>query len=220
VSILYDGAARNAFAEQVVKSVLEKRAATVPDKRLTLSIVYSPNSRDAHQEGCTPEALEEAVLDFNKSGNTRLNLQHGDLGPHTVADIMSVFIWPYEVACDFIDPATMKKTKHTVPAGSAWMWVRWDKDSWPLVLTSKIRGYSMGGRAVRVPDPSIGALPHMGFDVRKNANLDSLLDTLKDTDDEHVVQVEDGYLVADEERQAVYHVTDYGIETLDGGTRS
>jgi hypothetical protein len=220
VSVVYDAAARDAFDSYVIETAMTKRAAVLPDKRLTLSIVYSPNSRDAHNEGCTPEALEEAVLDFSKNGSRRLNLQHGDLGDHTVGDILSVFIWPYEVRCDFTDPASGKVTKHTVPAGSAWMWVRWDEDSWPLVKSGKLRGYSMGGTAKRVLDPSVARLPHMGFDVRKNADLQDLLAELEaSTERDKVVKVDDGWLVADEAAQAVYHVTAEGVEFLDGGER-
>jgi Putative phage serine protease XkdF len=167
VSIVYDNAARTAFSEHIVKAHAGARAATVEEKRLTLAPVYSPNTRDAHNEGTSPEALEEAIIEFAKNGDKRLLLQHGDLGKHFVGDIVSVFVWPFAAKVDMLDPATMKKTTHTFPAGTAWAWVHWKPDAWQLVKTGKLRGYSMGGTAVRRPDPTMAALPHMGYDVRK-----------------------------------------------------
>jgi hypothetical protein len=173
VSIIFDSVARRAFSEHVVKAHSHP-AASLTEKRITLAPVYSPNRQDAHGEYTTSEALEDAIIEFSKSGNRRLMLQHGDLGDHHVGDILSVFTWPWPVTCDMTNPATLQKRKHTFEAGTAWAWVQWDQDAWQLVKTGKLTGYSMGGRAVRVPDSNGALLPHMGY-ARKSAP--HLLDT-------------------------------------------
>jgi hypothetical protein len=219
VSLIFDAAARTAFSEEVAKAASTAALQTNEEKRWTLAPVYVPERRDAHQEATSSEALEEAINEFAKSGDKRLLLQHGDAGEHYVGTIMSVFCWPFPATVEMTDLATMEKTKHTFPANTAWAWVEWDEDAWKLVKAGKLRGYSMGGRAVRRLDPSVAKLDHMGYDIRKSDELKTLLAELEDSDDERVVRVDDGYLVADEEAQAVYRVTTEGIEILHGGER-
>jgi len=55
---------------------------------------------------------------------------------------------------------TGAERKVSLPAGSVFAEVLWDEAAWPLVKAVKIRGYSMGGRALRVrvqgqPEPSV-----------------------------------------------------------------
>jgi Putative phage serine protease XkdF len=172
LSIIMDSVARNAFAELVVKAHSSQRlhepvekAAVTKEYRITTAPVYMPNRRDAHNEAVSEDALFDAVLDFQKNGSRRLNLQHGDLGNHTVGDILAVWTWPYDVDAELLQPATGEVVKLRVPAGTAWMTVQWDKDAWQLVKSGKITGFSMGGTAVRRLDPAVAKLPHMGHKV-------------------------------------------------------
>lgn len=219
------------FSEVIFKAHATSRASIVPEKRLTLAPVYSPNRVDAHNEWTTPDALEEAVIDFAKNGSKRLLLQHGVLGAHTVGDIIAVFTLPWQITCKMTTPSDGKVRKMTFPEHTCWMWVRWDRDSWPLVKSGKITGYSMGGRAVRVETPGV-RLPDMGDKVlakagrvlsQKNVedlrNLIAVITALIARDphaaaEQGMAKSADGVLLADEENQVVWHLHMGGVELL------
>jgi len=133
------------------------------ERRLTLAPLYSPDRVDAHGEFTDAQTLEDAVHAFAKGGNRRLLLQHGDLGAtHHVGDILSVFIWPQEATVKMQKPGGGEVVQKFA-AGTAWVWVHWDRDAWPLVKSGALGGLSMGGRAMRRKSIIGGPTEHMGY---------------------------------------------------------
>jgi hypothetical protein len=232
MSIVFDSAMRARATETIVKSHATARAATIAEKRLTLAPVFSPNRKDAHREWTTPEALEDAVIEFSKSGNKRLFLQHGDLGNHHVGDILAVFTWPFEVTCDMTTPRDGKVRKMTFEPHTAWLWAQWDKGkAWESVKNGTLQGYSLGGRALRVPTPGV-TLPDMGdmnlakagrvLSAKNAAHLRACIATIEGiisrdptaAAQRGMAKSGDGVLIVNEADQVVYHLTDDAIEVL------
>lgn len=125
----------------VVKSLDE-------EKQFTLGPVYVPGMIDAHGDWATADDLQESLWDFAKSEKT-IDIQHsgGELRGH--GEVVELVSWPWEHSVDMPnDDGTIRKV--TFPAGTPWMGVVWDDQAWPLVKSGKVRGYSIGGRAVMI----------------------------------------------------------------------
>jgi hypothetical protein len=67
-----------------------------------------------------------------------------------VALRQSVFRWPYPTEAVMKNATTGVERRVSLPSGSVFAEVLWDEAAWPLVKSGKVRGYSMGGRALRV----------------------------------------------------------------------
>ena len=145
-----------------------------PEKRYTLSPVYAPNRKDAHNEWVAGTDLEAAMHDFVRKSakeGRRINLQHGDLGQRTVGEWVDSVVWPYEQTVE-MRKANGQRYTATLPAGTVYLGVVWDADIWPLVKSGKLAGYSLGGRAMKVR----GAVPvGKAGRVLSQANLDALV---------------------------------------------
>lgn len=119
---------------------------SIEEKRYTLAPVYIPNRKDAHGDWATSEDLQEALWEFSR-GDKHIAVQH-DRKTYggEVVELMTI-PWEHEVEMPN-DDGTFRK--ETFPAGTPWMGVVWDENAWPLVKMGKIRGYSIGGRAIMV----------------------------------------------------------------------
>ncbi len=61
------------------------------ERRLTLAPLYAPDRRDAHGEYTDAQTLEDAVVQYAKSGNKNLHFQHDDHGNVSIGTVLSVF---------------------------------------------------------------------------------------------------------------------------------
>lgn len=212
----------------VVKAA-EASAGLQPERRLSLAPVYAPNSVDSHGEYVSAQELEDAVLKFAESGDRRLLLMHGDHGAHYVGTIVSVFTWPYAQVIKLRVPGETEREVE-MPAGSAYAWIRWSKDVWPLVREGRgIRGLSMGGKALRVPGaekslPKMSGVGKAGrvlsaeniTTLREVARMcQELLDTEpRSAQEQGIAKSAEGYLIVDEPNQVVWHVCPDRVEVL------
>ncbi len=134
--------------------------------RYTFGPLYSPDRKDAHGEYVVESDLHKATINFMQDmvdrGDNRLFLQHGDLGQHYVGRIVEMAALPFEHTVKMRTGAGEER-ELTFPKGTAWVGTVWDEDAWPLVKSGKINGYSMGGRALKVPtDVDLSTLEYMG----------------------------------------------------------
>jgi hypothetical protein len=128
------------------------------ERRYTLGLFYSPDQDDLHKEWASDSELHDGVIHYQLHGDRRLRLQHDR--SKAIGTVLSVFRWPYPTEAVIKNATTGLERKVTLPAGSVFAEVLWDEAAWPLVKAGKIRGYSMGGRALRVrvqapPEPSL-----------------------------------------------------------------
>jgi hypothetical protein len=118
------------------------------ERRYTLGLFYAPDQDDLHKEWASDSELHDGVIRYQLRGSRRLRLQHNPR--QEVGTVLSVFRWPYPTEALMKSAATGTERKVMLPAGSVFAEVLWDEAAWPLVKSGRIRGYSMGGRALRV----------------------------------------------------------------------
>lgn len=124
----------------------------------TLGLFYMPDMDDLHKEYATDDELHRGVIHYQLHGDRRLRLQHDP--SKKVGTVFSVFRWPYPTEAVMKSASTGVERRVSLPAGSVFAEVLWDAHAWPLVKSGRIRGYSMGGRAMRVrvqarPEPLV-----------------------------------------------------------------
>ena len=118
------------------------------EKRYTLGLFYAPDMDDLHKEWASDDELHDGVIHYQLKGDRRLRLQHDP--SKKVGTVLSVFCWPYPTEAVMKSASTGIQRRVSLPAGSVFTEVLWDEAAWPLVKSGRIRGYSMGGRALRV----------------------------------------------------------------------
>lgn len=130
---------------------IKKSTGQDAELRYTLGPVYSPGVLDAHDEYAEAEDLRKALWDFSLHGDRTLRKQHGS---RKAGDIVELVQWPYDHEAELTLPdGTVTKAK--LPAGTVYLGVQWTPFEWVEVKKGRVRGYSMGGAAVRVAgDPS------------------------------------------------------------------
>ena len=116
--------------------------------RYSLGVFYAPHTVDLHGEWASDNELHKAVIGYQMRGDRRLKLQHNP--NKEVGTVIGILRWPYEHEAEITNPNTLQKRKVTLPAGTIYAEVIWDPEFWPLVKAGRIRGFSMGGRAMRV----------------------------------------------------------------------
>jgi len=117
------------------------------ERKFTLGPMYIPDRVDAHGEWTDSEELQAAVWNYVKSDDRRIRLQHNkDIVAGEWVEIMT---FPYELT------VPMKKSDGTsssvtYPPNTVFLGVQWNDWAWDLVKSGKLRGYSIGGKAVRM----------------------------------------------------------------------
>jgi hypothetical protein len=122
------------------------------EARYTLGPLYVPNKLDAHDEWVLADTLQQSLWEYVRESaeqGRRINLQHGDHGDIQVGEWVECVTWPFEQTVE-LTKASGEKQEVTLPAGTVYLGVVWDKEAWPLVKKGKLNGYSLGGRAVKV----------------------------------------------------------------------
>ena len=126
------------------------------EKRYTLGVMYIPGVRDSDNEYATADELQRACWDFVAKGNKRIRDTHTEA---QIGNLVELVSWPYETHAEMSLP-TGEVVKRRLPPGTVYAGVVWDERVWPLVKSGKLRGYSMGGKAIRVKDAATDdALP-------------------------------------------------------------
>ena len=124
------------------------------EMRYVLSPLYSGSLGtpvvDAHNEWVDAQVLRDATANYFAKSATegrRLNLQHGDLGSHTVGEWTEAIYKAHAHTIRLTVPGEETRTLKMAPT----VYVGWrpDPDVWPLVKNGQLRGISMGGRALR-----------------------------------------------------------------------
>ena len=128
------------------------------EHRYTFGVMYVPGAVDHDGEYVEADDLQKAVWDYMRKGYRGVRDTHTNV---EIGELVELVTWPYpvEVEARTGDGALhkMKLPENTVFAG-----VVWNEDAWQHVKSGRLRGYSMGGRAVRVKDAAEdGTLPKM-----------------------------------------------------------
>lgn len=116
-------------------------------QRITSGVVYEPlPAIDAHGEGVEPEQLSLSFLTYATKGSKTLSLQHQ---PNTdVGQVVALICWPVAASATFcLDTCKSQRLEPGTVLGIT----RWTPAAWPAVRDGRIGGYSLSGRAVRVP---------------------------------------------------------------------
>lgn len=146
--------------ESQVQSERVNLAVTKTDEELhfTLGVMYVPGALDADDEFVDATDLQKAVWGFVRKSNRRVRDTHSN---KEIGELVEIVTWPYEVETEMkLGDGTIKKVR--LPANTVFAGVRWDDEVWPLVKSGKIRGYSMGGRAIRMKEAATDEeLPRM-----------------------------------------------------------
>lgn len=149
---------RQAIAEVDDRELDYAVAKTQSEERYTLGVLYVPGARDADNEFIDADELQKACWDYVRKGYRRIRDTHTQ---QEIGELVELISWPYEVT---VEASTGDGTvhKYTLPKGSVFAGVIWDEVVWPLVKSGKVRGYSLGGRAVRMKEAATDdAMPRM-----------------------------------------------------------
>lgn len=132
--------ARSAYRPNFQKSLTVRK-----DEMFTLGAWYVPDFLDAHDEWISTEDVEKAFHDYVRSGDRYIRLQHNtDI---IAGEWVEAHIERAALEVEVPDPDTGALVKHSYPAGTPFLGVKWNPWAWELVKAGEIRGYSIGGTA-------------------------------------------------------------------------
>lgn len=130
----------------------------VEEQRYTMGPLYVPHARDADNEFATAEELQKACWNYFRSGYRGIRDTHTDV---EIGELVELISWPYEQEVE-AKTGSGEVFKYKLPAGTVYAGVVWGEPAWTLVKTGKLRGYSLGGKAVRLRDDAPDdAMPRM-----------------------------------------------------------
>jgi hypothetical protein len=124
---------------------------TAKERRITYGVMYAADLLDVHGEYAREEDLEEACMEYLAKGDTRIRKQHG---AKVIGQLIGLMPWPnaLEVELKPIDGLAKSSTVKKLPPYSVYCAVQWTPEGWEDVKKGRIRGFSMGGKAVRTKD--------------------------------------------------------------------
>jgi hypothetical protein len=115
------------------------------DRQFTLGPLYVPDFMDAHGEWTDPDTLQAAVWGWVNSGDRRIFLQHDrDVEAGSWVEVMTM---PQPWTVDMLGSDGSVAGKVTYPAGTVFLGVIWNDESWAKIKRGELRGYSIGGMA-------------------------------------------------------------------------
>jgi hypothetical protein len=117
------------------------------EKRYALAPLYLPGTQDAHAEYIEADELQAAVWDYVRKGDLRLRLQHDRR--QVVGEVVEIMALPWAIEAPLMVGKTTKRLK--MPAGTVLMGAVFTPEGWRLLKAGKLGGWSLGGRARRVP---------------------------------------------------------------------
>lgn len=134
-------------------------AKTVDEKRYTLGVVYVPGSRDADDEWADADDLQEGMWEYMRKGSRMIRDTHTK---REIGELVELITWPFPVEVQVPIVGTDEVRKYRLPAGSVFAGVIWGEPAWAEAKKGRLRGFSMGGRAVRVKEAQLASdLPAM-----------------------------------------------------------
>lgn len=117
------------------------------EKRFALGVLYIPGTSDAHGEYIEADELQKAAHEYMQRGDLRLRMQHSR--QTVIGTVVELVTLPWDIQAD----ATVGKTKKKLrlPKGTILVGAVFTPEAWPAVKSGKLAGWSLGGRARRVP---------------------------------------------------------------------
>jgi hypothetical protein len=151
------------------------------DKRYTFGVLYTPDEIDAHGEYASADDLQKAVHDYVMRGDLELRDMHDT--SKKIGHVVEIVTWPFEVELELMVPGETDKATNTVtvPPGTVFTGVIWSEDVWPDVKAGKYKGYSLGGKTVRV------------YDAEDDDALEPMGKAEGEADDDYVRGIQDGF---------------------------
>ena len=132
-----------------------------------MGVLYVPDARDSDNEYADGEDLQKAVWDYHRAGYFKARDTHTN---REIGEVVEIMTWPVEHIAE-VRTGDGQVMKYKLPAGTVYAGVIWSPEAWTLVKSGKLRGYSLGGRAVRMKDAaSDDAMPRMGHLVGKGTS--------------------------------------------------
>lgn len=119
------------------------------EERYTLGVLYVPGARDSDNEFIDSDELQKAAWDYMRSGYRGVRDTHTE---REIGELVELITWPFPVDVDTRTGKDGEVLKYRLPAGSVFAGVVWTDEVWPLVKSGKVRGYSLGGRAIRLKE--------------------------------------------------------------------
>ena len=117
------------------------------ERRYTLGPMYVPNTEDAHGEWTDDTILQEALWKYVRSGGRDIRLQHNR--EVVAGEWVEVLTWPYPIKVPLEVPGESTQQVE-FPANTVFMGIVWEPWAWEMVKAGKLRGLSIGGKAVRI----------------------------------------------------------------------
>ena len=117
------------------------------ERRLVTSVVLEPETKDLQNDRISKEEIEQAAHRFMVMSR-KIHLQHGKRAP--AVQVVESYLAPTDLKFD-----DKRFGEQTAKAGSWLMTVKVLDDAvWEDVKSGKYTGFSIGGRALRTPEPS------------------------------------------------------------------
>lgn len=150
-------------------------------QRYTLGVVYEPNVVDGHGDFTSADEIEQACWAFNKqlqAGGHLVKFAKAFLSAVVEAskdDILELEIpdailtkgmlgvqhtnWSDdigEIVESYVAPSNFEIEGQSVKKGTWLMGVVWSQENWDRIECGELTGLSLGGTAIRVPEPANG----------------------------------------------------------------
>jgi hypothetical protein len=105
-------------------------------------------TRDADDEFADAEELQKACWDYVRSGYRAIRDTHTNV---EIGELVELVSWPYEVEAE-ARTGDGQVFKYKLPENTVYAGVIWQPPAWELYKQGKLRGYSLGGKAVRLKE--------------------------------------------------------------------
>ncbi len=117
------------------------------DQHYVLGVAYPANKVDGHGEFMSRDSVRKAARSFIVPSDARvIGFHHAD-GTEGHGTVVDSFLWP-DGAPDWVTKGADGNTQ-TVRAGDWLIGVEFDAETWPLIKTGKVNGWSIQGMGAR-----------------------------------------------------------------------
>lgn len=116
------------------------------DRHYVLGVAYPADRIDGHGEFMSRESVRKAAQTFLGDGGRQIGLHHAD-GTVGHAKVIDSFCWPDELP-DWELPGPDGQTQ-TIRSGDWLLGVEFDAETWPLIKTGQVNGWSIQGMGAR-----------------------------------------------------------------------
>ena len=128
------------------------------EKRYTLGVLYVPQALDADDEYADADDLQAGIWNYVRKGRRDIRDTHTQV---QIGELVEIVSWPFAQEMD-ARTGDGEVRKFKMPPNTVYAGVVWSPEAWELVKTGKLRGYSLGGRAIRMKEASSDAeMPRM-----------------------------------------------------------